>query len=482
MILLSDVLNNNKQVLANNEQEFMQLLASGDIEGVKAKMTSQATRVEQALKEYYPATHTIMGRHDKIISNTKGEVQRVERVWRLPVPYQVYINEVALVFLYGQPIKWSQRSEGTDDAFAKFQQVLKDTRFDSKIRQAKRLAGAETQSALLFRVYRNKAGQPDVQIRVLARSKGDEIYTRFDQYENLLDVAWGYYTKEAKDELVYHFDIFTPTTIYRCEKREVGWSVNEEENLIGKIPIILFEQEKEWAGVENLIEREEYIASHNADTNDYFAQPLMIIAGDLIKGLPEKPETAKTLVTNDRDGVAKAAQYLTWDSAPQSKKDEVQWLQEQILNKTFTPHISLDTLKSLGNLSGKALQTVMLLADIKANRHKEHHDELLDRTASLVTSIIANVLDIKLSEQCSRLSIEHEFQNPFGNDTQDNLTNLINSVQAGIISTETAVELNPLVADPLREKERITTEDEAKAQKQSSFVGDVTGAGPQTYN
>lgn len=53
----------------------------------------------------------------------------------------------------------------------------------------KRYAGAETQSAMLFRVFRNEDGQPDCQIRVLARSKGDELYSRFDQYENLVSIA-----------------------------------------------------------------------------------------------------------------------------------------------------------------------------------------------------------------------------------------------------------------------------------------------------
>lgn len=474
LMALFDLFRNYLNALVGRNQEFEALLAAKDISAVKDKMTSRLPMVEEAYKEYNTSTHEIMKREDKIITDKKGNFIRKEPVWKLPIPYPVYINEIALVFLYGQPVKWIQKSEGTDEAFAKFQEVIKSTRFESKIRQCKRLAGAETESAMLFRVYKDTGGHPDVQIKVLARSKGDEIYTRFDQYENLISIAWGYYVKEEKDEIIYHFDIFTKEKTYRCAKRQLGWEVEEEPNFIGKIPVILFQQEKEWKGVESLIYREEFIASRTADTNDYFADPVMIMSSDLIKNMPEKKEAAKTLITNDKDGVGKAATYLTWDSAPQSKKDELEWLQDQILSKTFTPRISLDTLKSLSNLSGKALRTVMMLADIKASKHKEVHDELLDRTASLLCAIIGNVLDVSLSEQCKKIEITHDFQNPFGEDVKDDIDNIIRCIEAGILSEESAIELNPIISDVIREKERIDTEKEERAQQQLSiFTPDV---------
>lgn len=187
------------------------------------------------------------------------------------------------------------------------------------------LADGDLKGAMLFRVFRDANDAPDVQIRVLAKSKGDEIYTRWDQYENLISIAWGYYVREQENSLVYHFDIYTPNIIYRCTRKSIGWEVVEEVNFIGKIPLILFQQDKEWNGVETLIHREELIGSRTADTNDYFADPIAIMAADLIKNLPEKKEAAKLLVTNDSEGVDKAAKYLTWDSAPESKKQEIEW-------------------------------------------------------------------------------------------------------------------------------------------------------------
>lgn len=478
--MLFDLFRNYLNTLVGHNQEFEKLLAAKDISAVKEKMSNRIEFAIEALKEYDVSSHKIMKREDKIITDKKGNFIRFEPVWKLPIPYQVYINEIALVFLYGRPVKWSQQSKGTDQAFQKFQEVLERTHFDSKLRQCKRIAGSETESAMLFRVFRDANDNPDIQIRVLAKSKGDEIYTRWDQYENLISVAWGYNVREAENSIVYHFDIYTPNIIYRCTRKSIGWEVIEETNFIGKIPIILFQQNKEWEGVEPLIYREELIGSRSADTNDYFADPIAIMAADLIKNMPEKKEAAKLLVTNDAAGVDKAARYLTWDSAPESKKQEIEWLQNHILSKSFTPNISLDTLKSLSNLSGKALRTVMMLADIKAAKHKEVHDELLSRTSSLITSIIGNVLDAHLKSECENLKIGHEFQEPFGEDIADALDNIIKSLDGGIMSAESGVELNPLVKDKKLEMERLKSEEEERAQKQQAIFGDIEGAGPQS--
>lgn len=477
-----DLFRNYVNQILGRKQEFYELLAAKDIGTIKDQMQTRGEAAIAALREYNVDTHPVMRREDKIITDKNGNPKRKESVWKLPVPYQTYINEIALVFLYGRPVKWTQVSNGTDDAFAKFQEIIKHTRFDSKIRQCKRLAGIETESAMLFRVFKNDDGEPDVAIRVLAKSKGDEIYTRWDQYENLISVAWGYNVREADNKVVYHFDIFTPEFIYRCTRKSIGWEVEQEVNLIGKIPIILFQQEKEWAGVEHLINREEMIASRTADTNDYFADPIAVMAAELIKNLPDKKEAAKTLFTNDKDGVDKAMKYVTWDNAPQSKKDELEWLQNHILTNTFTPHITLDTLKSLSQLSAKALRTVMMLADIKAAKRKETHDELLDRTASLMTAIIGNVLDVSLRTQCDELKVGHEFQEPFGEDIADDLDNINKALDGGILSTETAVEMNPLVKDPVREMERITAEQAERIKQQQSIFGDDGSAGPQSFS
>lgn len=464
---------NYLNAVVGRNQEFEELLKAKDISRIKTLYQSREEMTAEALKEYDPRMHDINLRKDKIVRTKTGQRKGTVKRWKLPLNYPQFINEISLVFIYGRPVKWTNKDDQSDDAFAEFTDLVERTHFDSKVRECKRLAGAETQSAMLFRVFRNRENEPDCQIRVLARSKGDEIYARWDIYENLVSFAWGYYVKEDSSTTVYHFDIFTPEKTYRCKQTLSGWEVNEEDNEIGKIPVILFQQEKEWAGVEPLIEREEYIGSRTADTNDYVSDPMLLIHEDIIKSMPDKGDENKTLRIkgNNVDDVSKYAKYLTWDSAPESKQKEIDWLQKHILSKTFTPDIDFDNMKGLSNVSGKALKQMMLLATIKANRRKEKHDELLDRTASLMLAIIGNVLHVALKPQCETAKIKHVFQEPFGEDIAEAIENIVKAKDAEILSTEGAVELNPLIEDHQKELERIEKEDADAAQRQRDIFG-----------
>ena len=462
---------NYLNAVVGRNQEFDELIANKDIGRVKEMFVTKNEEARKALAEYDTESHKIMYRPDKILKDKDGNRKGYVKRWKLPVAYPAYINEIALVFIFGRPIKWTQKSEGTNDAFDAYNAFIKDKHFNSKVRLWKRLAGKETQAAMLFRVYKDKDGNADCQIRVLATSKNDEIYARWDLYENLVSFAWGYYVKESATSSSYHFDIFTRDWIYRCKQVSKGWEVTPEFNPIGKIPVILLQQEKEWEGATYLIDREEYVGSRTADTNDYFSDPKLIVDADVIKSMPKKDDENKTLVAKPGQKTSDVAHYLTWDSAPESKKQEIEWLEKHILTKTFTPNIDFDNMKGLSNISGKALKQMMLLADIKASKRKDTLDELMERTSSLIKAIIGNVLDVSLHEQCEKLEIEHEFQEPFGEDITEVINNIVKAKDGEIMSTDSAIALNPLVKDHLREQELVKKEAEDAARKQRDIFG-----------
>lgn len=475
---LFNTITNLFNAAVGRNQDFEQLIAAKDITRVISLMDSHQQDAEEAMKEYDPKTHLIMERKDKVLKDLKGKRKGTLTRWKLPIGYPVYINEISLVFLFGQPVKWKQKSEGADEGFQAYTDLLKKMHFNTKIRQCKRLAGSETESAMLFRVYRNKNNEPDCQIRVLARSKGDEIYTRWDVFENLITFAWGHYSKDVAGKTTYHLDIFTDEAIYHCQRGTFGWEVEEEDNLVGKIPVIYFKQKKEWEGVEELINREEYVASRRADTNDYFSDPYLLMKQALLKSMPNKEVENKTLLVSDNvDDVSKVAGFLTWDGQNESKKDELEWLRHHILTKTFTPDIDWSQFKGMSQMSGKALKQMMLLAVIKASMHKENYDELLDRTASLVISIMANVLYIAKSEyKLEELACDHDYQEPFGEDIAETIKNINESIDGGTMSEESGIEQNPLIKDKELEKERLKKQkEEAAKMQQDLFSGSQTG-------
>lgn len=477
------IVNGVNAALGRN-QEFEQLLKAKDVSRAISQLTDNSGRAEEALKVYDTSQHDVMKRPNKAVfgkkdpKSGKRKFIRWEEKWKIPIPYPVFINEIALVFLYGRPLKWTQSSKGTDKAFSRYIDLVKSTRFNAKIREAKRLAGSETQSALLFHTFRNDEGKPDCLIKVLAKSLGDDILFSKDQFGRMMCFARGFSLQMVGGEIVYHLDIYTKNMIYHCKRNAMGWETEEEINVAKKIPAILFEQEPECAGVEPMINRKEWMVSRRADVNDRFSDPALVADSDIVNSLPEKGEDSKLFILKPSSDGAKKPEmkYLTWDNAPENQKQESEELDDKIHRLSFTPKIDLDTMKGLSNVSAKALKQLMLLADIKASKHKEKHDEYADRIASLFIAIIGNVLDISLRSECDNLVVEHEFQEPFGEDIEVVLKNLISTKNAGGMSEETFIEMNPIIKDATLEKERLKAEHEQSlAEEKDRYKQDVFG-------
>ena len=449
------------------QQSFIDCVEAGNIADALGMMCNDSTEQQNAYKEYKTDSHPIMQRADKAIYDNDGKFKGWVKRWKLPLSYPQYINEIALVFIYGRPPLWVQRSLDTDNAYKAFCDFLEDKHFDSRIREAKRLAGAELKSAMLFHTFQNKEGKADCLIKVLAKSLGDDLYYMKDQFDRLVYFARGYWLRNRGNESVYHVDIYTDDWIYYCVKNSIGWDVDKQRNYAGKKPILLLEQEKEWDGATNLMERQEYLKSRTADVNDYIADPALVANADVIKGMPEKDAENKLYVLSEKGKL----EYLTPDSASELKKNEMDDNEKHIFRETFTPNIDFEVMRTLSNVSGKALEQMMLLGNIKADKRKEKHDEYIRRAANIVKAIIGNVTNIELHAEVERLVVRHEFQKPFGEDITEAITNAIKEVNAGGMSKETLVELNPLIKDKAREKERLQQEQQTKEQREDKLAG-----------
>lgn len=494
------------------QQAFEELIANGDIGRAISMMEDRSIQAAKNISEFNTGSHKIMKREPKIIRDKAGNFIRSKDLNKIAIPYPLYINEIALVFLYGRPVKWldgtpkPRREErfaleeelkglvegdsrideinatletidaeqrALDARFARYKELLTTARFDAHIREAKRMAGIEGCSAMLYHVYQEN-NEPQLIIKVLSKQENDDIYTLFDQYGRLVAFAWGYNTVDSANKTVHHYDIYTADKIWRCEQKGFGtWDVKEERNMIGKIPVIVFIQEKEWEQVESMIDRVEKAYSAVADSNDRFSDPKMVATSDIInknKLAQQEEESSVFVLKNGGD-----LKYLERADNNEARNSEIEKLDDMILSKSFTPNLTMEQLKGLGQASGRMLQQYMILADIKAARHKEKHDEYLSRTSSLVLSILDNVIDVA-NKGYSELTVLHEFSEPFGDDVQQVLTDAIKQYNAGGMSMETLLEQSYLVKDARLEMERIEREQEEKMQRyQQQQVIDAFG-------
>lgn len=431
------------------ERDLMKLIEDKDISQVQTLLQNRDMDVIEAIEEYNPETHKVNKRKDKQRKNK--EPYKVEK---LPRTRQRYINEVELFFLLGNPIKWKNDVKGTDEAFKAYNDFLQNTRFHTTMRQAKRLAGSETESAKVYHIYDDN-GKPGVKVLVISKSKGYTLRPLFDQYENLIAFGYGYNLKEG-NRTVEHFDIETPSYIFRCKKANIGWEVTPLVNPSGKINVIYYKQDKAWYGTQPRCDREEHIDSKAADTNNYFADPKLKATADVIQSLAEADTAGEVIQMNSKDN--SSVEYLVPPEYSSMKDSEKKDLNNSILFDSFTPDFSFENMKGMGTLSGEALKRAMTLGYIKRDNLKEIYDILVDREKNLILAIMMNVTHIHLREQLAKMNITHEFAEPFNEDKEKQWASIGKLYSDGIISLDLAVTMLALTDAPQEEIERIKNE------------------------
>ena len=454
---------------AGAERDLLQYIQDGDITNAINLMENKDNEVDNALDEYNPQTHAVMMRPNKFRKNDSPYITE-----KLPRTRQRYINEVELFFLLGNPIVW-KKEDGDDEAFKLFMDFLKAQRFDSTMRKAKRLAGAETQSAKLYHIYRDeRTNESQVRCVVLARQTGYKLRPLFDQYGNLRAFAYGY-TLTERGKNIQHWDIQTPDFLFYCKKTTIGWEVQTFENPTKKINIIYYPQPKAWDGAEPRIKREEMLDSKVADTNNYFADPIAAASADVIAAMADPNAVGKLIQLT---GQGSRFEYINPPQNSAAREAEKQDLNDSILFDTMTPDFSFEKIKGMGTLSGDAIKNAMILGYIKRDNRKEIYEELVDREKNIIISIL-KYLHPDMVQKLDGLVVSFEFAEPFAQDKQRNWDSIASLYQAGVISLETAVEMLALTDAPEEEIERIKNA-QASQEPPQNKAGFKTGQNTQS--
>lgn len=445
------------------ERDIYQLIKDGDISTAVALMQDREEEVDIALSEYRPELHKVMSRPNKFRKNKDPYISE-----KLPRNRQQFINEVELFFLLGKPIKWEKKA-GDDGAYQMFLDFINETRFNVTMRKVKRLAGAETESAKLYHLYRNEKNEAEVKVVVLARSTGYKLRPLFDQYGTLVAFAFGY-TVKTSGKSVLHWDIQTKDFYFNCKKGAVGWEIETYQNPTGKINIIFYQQEKAWMGVQHRAEREEMLDSKTGDINNYFSDPMAAATADVIENL------------KDPDGIGTLIQYFGKDSrfeyidpplSSETREAEKKDLKSSILEDSLTPDLSFEGMKGLGTLSGEAIRRALIIGYIKRLKNLEIYDIAVDREVQVIIAILKFLHPDKV-KLLDELVISFEFQEPFEEDKQTKWACIGTAYSDGIISLSTAVRLLGITDKPDEEVEKILKESTVKNQVGDKGQGDAS--------
>lgn len=321
---------------------------------------------------------------------------RIERVNRIALSIQKRIVESAVAFTFGNPVVYNAtpRDEGEQALLEALETALRRVRSSSLDRQIARHLFAFCEVAEYWyptEVSRGAGadgtrGETRLRVQILSPALGDRLYPYFDEYGDLVAFARGYDRTDTAGKTTPSVDVFTADYLYRYEGGEMAEGY-PRPNVLGKIPIVYAKTpQHETAEVDGLIDRLELLLSNFSDTNDYHASPKIFISGEM-RGFLNRGEAGAII-----EGEAGArAEYLSWASAPEAVRLEIDTLLRMIYSLTQTPDISFESVKGLGAMSGVALKLLFMDAHLKVQAKRELLDEYLSRRVSVITAYLAQI-------------------------------------------------------------------------------------------
>lgn len=383
------------------------------------------------MSEYEPREHNVMKpshRPDKDIYepvmdangdemlDDEGNVimqKKIVPVNRVAIPMQKSIVSLRKYFMN---LRNAQVVCDNEDSL--LLQAVKDVRnknkYNFKIEEIATRTMSELQGAELWYIPKESS---EIRMQVLSPKKGDVMLPIFDEYGDMK-----YFIRAYKITDINTQDVVDMTDVFTKEEnftfRADGTLINTWKNESGKMPIIYYSQDlPEWQDVQVIIERFETLVSNFGDTNEYNGAPIVVAKGG-ISGFSSKGERGKVLeVESDAD-----VSYLSWDSAPESIKLELDTLYKLMHSFSHTPDISMEALKGQG-LSGVAFDRIFIDAKLTANdKLSGSFGESMQRSVNLVSAMCRS-LNKSLKDEYLTLEVEpYAFDDV--NDFVKNMTQL----------------------------------------------------------
>lgn len=485
-------------ILAKNKENFGQVVSELSVDTIenrtpveykeeyngdrRRRKTSVGWREPKRLEVY----------SDKLV-DAKGDPVRLDDkvvdVARIVTNFPKKTVRTAAAFMMGG--KMNLNADNQDDGFNEFKSVwTKKLKMQSTLKRFARKVMSETKAAIIFypsiSIHWSGAKATTLKCKILCLPDKDnvlyEFYPHFNDDDDM-DAFIHRYQVLTDDNMVRERAvIWTREKIITGTRTWSGWEAKEVDNPFGLIPVVYAEiNAPVWDEVAAIMDAREMRLSRMADTNDYFAEPIMKTFGET--DLPGKNTVGKELsfpIKVDPDTGKEChgdAEYLAWQQSIDSVKEELSEARNEQFSGTSQPDLSFDNLKGIGNVSGVSRRFMMIDAEIMASENMEVFGPAIQRCVSIVCAGIANITNIKYRQQLIDNWITVSFDTILPKDPveQAQVLNLANGGKA-FNSQQTVVSNSPLTppGDVDGELKRME-EDEQKAAERNNMIGLTMG-------
>jgi SPP1 family phage portal protein len=445
------------------------------------KNTKDQTKISQYRKEIEKHERTSRDNQvgniqkDKLVGS--GEKQKLIKAVRIPVNFAKKIILTATSFEVGKPITLIPSEK--NDAFKIVSEIWRANRMDAMLKDLIVLKKSETQGAIQFYVsdlteesvlnkilvkLGIKSQKKEIKSKLLDNIKGT-MTPYFDAKGKMILFMWEYQTSDENDKTINNVEIWDKLNFHYLNDAggEMKYVGNPIPHGFDRIPIVYVEQEEpEHFIVKELIDRFEVAISKAGGSNDRVAHPILGTWGK-ISSLPDKDDDGKVInfpIEHDSEGkeIKGDAKFIEASGGNESHKNEVEMIWKLIFSISFTPDLSFENLKSLGNVSGVALKLMFLDAIIKAMMNEGYNRTAIDRMLNIIMSGMIKTTNTSLASEINALYFDIKFNSILPDDLKSASDIIVQLRSQKLISAETSIRLLDMVQDADAELELIKKE------------------------
>lgn len=450
-------------------EELLKLLETDPLKSVAAirLQSKDASEIANYIKEYKEFDRNQReGQVDKIqIDKALGD-GKMSKMVKIYLNHAQNIVETLSAFTVGKPVTLIP-SENND--LAKLvKQIWRVNRMDSKLLEATMLKLSETQVAMQFYIadagptslinkvltfFKLKPQAKEIKVKLLENSKG-AMTPYFNSSGDMIAFMWEY-ESNLNDKKVNNIEIWDKEKRHYLNDANgtLGYASKPLPHGFDRIPVVYDSQkEPEWYKVKSPIDRNELALSKLGDSNDYSGHPILVTEG-VVENMPLKSESGKhfniPIKIDPETGkeIKGSASFLEATTAPESNKLELDKLEDAIAYGSGVPNLSLEKLKSLGNVAEKTVKLMFLATDIKASLKQSATRTFIERCLNIIISGVTKTTNTAMIKDEPGLYYEIQFNTILPSDIAETVTTVTAAVEGKVMSQKTAISILDLVED-----------------------------------
>lgn len=356
----------------------------------EVRQVSKSQQISRGANQYNPKAHDVASkskRPDKVIFVPSGQkdpvtqadimVEDTAPVSRVPVAFQNYIINQKSAFAAGGGVTLKPSKEGSK-LFDYMSSNWYDNKTDFQLQDIFRQVMAYTEAAVIFYGERGAERFEDFRykFKVVSPEKGDTLEPIFDEDTDDL-IAFGReytLTIEGKDVTRYDLYVTNEQGFVEIRRYENGSPLLSFTDELGeptyilttpytKLPVVYWSQDAPECDITSeMIHEFEWAFSDFCTQMGYSADPILFGKGSVLN-LPAKGQAGK-FIEGSADSELK---FVTPDNATESRELQFRMLRDFIFGLNRAAYIDLETMKSIGDVSGRALKYFLIDAYMEAS-------------------------------------------------------------------------------------------------------------------